>query len=76
HRSADEIYTEVKREHPSISRGTVYKTLEALRVLGEVRELELGVGRAHFDGMRPEAHPHTICPTCGKIEDVELPSRR
>jgi len=58
---------------PVSSRATIYKTLETLKELGEVLELEFRDGGNRYDGVRPEAHPHLICTRCGKIEDLELP---
>ena len=73
HRSAEEIFDRVRAEAPGVSRATVYKTLETLKALGEVQELEVGAGRAHYDALRPEPHPHVVCPACGRIEDIEVP---
>ncbi len=70
HRSADEILRAV----PGSARATVYKTLDALKALGEVVEIEGGDGRAHYDALRPEPHPHAVCTRCGRVEDVEIPA--
>jgi Fur family transcriptional regulator, peroxide stress response regulator len=73
HPGAEELYRQVLLEHPSMSRATVYKTLEMLRGLGEVLELEFRDGSNpanRYDGMRPYSHPHLVCVVCGAIEDV------
>ena len=70
HPTADEIYRRVRQRLPSISRATVYNTLETL-----VADREAGVlledssGPARFDGAR-ERHHHFVCRRCGRIEDV------
>ncbi len=72
HPSAEEIYAQVRVVSPTTSLATVYKTLDTLRDLGEVLELQPGDGRQHYDGVRPTFHPHVICTRCGAIEDVEI----
>ena len=73
HPTADEIFLEVRRANPSTSLATIYKTLDTLKSLGEVQELDLGSGRRHFDAVDPKDHPHVVCTTCGRIEDVNIP---
>lgn len=72
HPSAEEIFAEVQRVSPMTSLATVYKTLETLRDMGEALEMEVGDGRRHYDGVRPQFHPHVICTHCGQIEDIEI----
>ena len=72
HPSAEAIYARVLQCSPTTSLATVYKTLETLRDMGEVLEMEVGDGRRHFDGVRPRSHPHVVCTRCGGIADVEI----
>ena len=72
HPTADEIYADVLRTNPTTSLATVYKTVETLKSLGELRELDLGLGRAHYDAINPVAHPHVVCMRCGRVDDVEI----
>lgn len=72
HPTADEVHADVLRASPTTSLATVYKTVETLKSLGELRELELGHGRAHYDAADPSDHPHVVCTRCGKVEDVEV----
>ncbi|MGI4788530.1 MAG: Fur family transcriptional regulator [Janthinobacterium lividum] len=72
HPSAEEIYAQVQRVSPMTSLATVYKTLDTLRDMGEVLEIQPGDGRQHYDGIRPEFHPHVICTQCGEIKDIEI----
>lgn len=74
HPSAEEIYARVRQVCPTTSLATVYKTLETLKGMGEVLELEFSDGSNRYDGLRPASHPHVICVRCGRIEDVELDS--
>ncbi len=72
HPSAEEIFSEVHRICPTTSLATIYKTLQTLKEMGEVVELEFSDGSNRYDGLRPESHPHAVCSKCGKIVDVEI----
>jgi Fur family transcriptional regulator, peroxide stress response regulator len=72
HPTAEELFARVRQTCPTTSLATVYKTLETLRQMGEVLELEFSDGSNHYDALRPAAHPHVICEQCGRIEDVEV----
>jgi len=54
-----------------MSHATVYKTLALLKEIGQVLEIDLR-DDSHYDGHRPEPHPHLICLKCGKIIDAEV----
>jgi Fur family peroxide stress response transcriptional regulator len=70
HPSAQQVYDEVKKIHPTVSLATVYKTLEVLRDLNLVQELNFPKGQARFDSyMNP--HINLICLKCGKITDLD-----
>ena len=70
HPSAQQIYDQVKKIHPTVSLATVYKTLEVLRDLDLVQELNFPKGQARFDSyMNP--HINLICVKCGKITDID-----
>ena len=70
HPSAQTVYREVKKIHPTVSLATVYKTLEVLRDLNLVQELNFPKGQARFDSyMVP--HINLICLRCGDIVDLD-----
>ena len=69
HPTADDLYRMVRREHPMMSRNTVYYTLGVLRKAGLVQEVNVGHEVARFDG-NVTIHHHLICVQCGRIEDV------
>ena len=49
----------------------VYRNLNLLEELGEVRKLRCGSGPDHFDGdMAP--HYHFLCRTCGRVSDIPM----
>lgn len=72
HPSAEDIYSELKPEFPAMSFATVYKTINKLKVMGEVLELQFRDGSNRYDGMRPAPHTHLGCTGCGKIIDLEV----
>jgi Fur family peroxide stress response transcriptional regulator len=74
HPSVEQIYEQVRRKYPMISRSTVYKTVETLKEMAEVLELEFSGASNRYDGRRVEPHPHLICRGCGAINDLELPA--
>jgi Fur family transcriptional regulator, peroxide stress response regulator len=71
HPSANQLYERVKEKFPTMSRATVYKTLALLKEVNQVFEIDLRED-SHYDGNRPQPHPHLICMKCNKIVDGEL----
>ena len=71
HPSAGQLYTTIKRQFPTMSQATVYKTLSLLKEINQVLEIDLR-DDSHYDGNRPEPHPHLICTKCNKIIDGEI----
>jgi Fur family peroxide stress response transcriptional regulator len=72
HPSVEMIYDKVRREFPTTSLATIYKTVTLLRQLNEVLELGFPEGSNRYDGHRPYPHPHVICTQCRKIIDPDL----
>jgi Fur family peroxide stress response transcriptional regulator len=71
HPTADILYQEVREKYPLISLNTVYNTLEALKEIGEIAQIQTDVS-ARFDAnMAP--HHHLVCLHCRKIEDFSDP---
>jgi Fur family peroxide stress response transcriptional regulator len=71
HPSASQLYTKIKHQFPTMSHATVYKTLTLLKEINQVFEIDLR-NDSHYDGNRPEPHPHLICIKCNKIIDADL----
>src|SRR6476659_3972226 len=71
HPSAEDLFERVRETCPTTSLATVYTTLDTLKQIGEVLELEFRDGSNRYDGVRPQSHPHVVCTRCGKIEDLE-----
>jgi Fur family peroxide stress response transcriptional regulator len=71
HPSAGQLYTKIKRQFPTMSHATVYKTLALLKEMNQVLEIDLR-DDSHYDGNRPQPHPHLICIKCNNIIDAEV----
>jgi len=71
HPSAEQLYEKIKVQFPTMSHATVYKTLALLKEMDQVFEIDLRDDR-HYDGNRPDPHPHLICIRCNKIVDGDL----
>jgi Fur family peroxide stress response transcriptional regulator len=72
HPSVGMIYDQVKKDFPTTSLATVYKTITLLKELQEVLELGFADGGSRYDGNRPFPHPHVICTKCGSIVDPQF----
>ena len=71
HPNASQLYTRIKRQFPTMSHATVYKTLALLKEMNQVLEIDLH-NDSHYDGNRPQPHPHLICIQCNRIIDAEV----
>lgn len=73
HPTADEVYTAVHEGHPSISKATVYRTLNMLSEEGAISRVKINNGADHFDHTA-FFHYHVRCLGCGKVDDVMIPT--
>lgn len=71
HPTADEVYETIVKEHPSISRGTVYRNLNQLAEDGIITIIPVPGAAEHFDH-QVHNHYHARCLDCGKVYDVEM----
>jgi Fur family transcriptional regulator, peroxide stress response regulator len=72
HPTAEQLYREVRRELPQISRMTVHRILGAFASLGLVAKTCHPGSAARFDP-KVDQHHHLVCMDCGSIIDVEDP---
>lgn len=70
HPTANQIYQALKEENPTISLGTIYKTLHLLKELGLLQELGFNEGSIRYDPDM-ELHVNMVCSKCGKIYDYK-----
>ena len=68
HRESEEIYMAIKNRNSTVSRATIYRTLDLLVQNDFVRKLNLGDGRARYEKkFDSEHHDHMVCNRCGQI---------
>ncbi len=71
HATADEVYQSIVKRHPDISRATVYRNLNLLSDLGDIRRREMPGGADRYDHQCHD-HYHARCVQCGRILDVDM----
>ena len=71
HPTADKVYEILKKDHPEISLGTVYRNLNLLSEMGEISRVETSSVKDHFDGNQ-HPHAHFVCRKCGGVFDLNL----
>ncbi|MCL2760810.1 MAG: transcriptional repressor [Desulfuromonadales bacterium] len=71
HPTVDEVYVEIQKAHPTISKATVYRNLRQLAESGEIRQVSMSDDPERYD-RRADHHYHFKCKICGKILDVDI----
>lgn len=71
HPAADQIYTELKADFPTISFATIYSTAQLLAASDLIQILTIDEKRVHFDP-DPSPHAHFLCTQCGELTDVPV----
>lgn len=69
HPDADEIYSKIASDHPTISKATVYRNLNVLSEQGQIKKISVSEGADRFD-FRTDEHYHMRCRKCGKVIDA------
>ncbi len=74
HLDAESVYQLAKTKDETIHRATVYRTLNKLKKLGLVDELDLMhvSGERHYYEIRPSTlHIHLVCTTCKRVDEPD-----
>lgn len=71
HPTADEIYNDLKKTNPSLSRTTIYNNLETLSDAHIIQRLTICPTEHRYD-FNQSMHHHFICKECGAILDVDF----
>ncbi len=71
HPTAEQIYTDLRRDNPRLSLGTVYRNLTLLSEMGEIRKISTLTGPDHFDA-DTTMHYHFCCKSCGRMSDIPM----
>jgi len=71
HPTADEIYSELKENNPSLSKTTVYNALEVLKKHNLIQILTISGHESRYE-FRHTMHHHFLCKKCNEITDIEI----
>ena len=71
HVTANEVCEFLKKEYPTIGKGTVYRNLDILSEEGALRKVEVPDGANRFD-ITLKNHYHVRCIKCGEVSDVDM----
>lgn len=70
HPTADEIYSFVHRNNPTLSRTTVFNNVKLLSEKGLVNDINISSDSTRYDSTLSVPHAHFICRECKKIFDI------
>jgi Fe2+ or Zn2+ uptake regulation protein len=71
HPTADQVYREMVKRMPMLSKTTVYNTLNKLTETGLLIPLAITGTEIRFDSTL-ESHHHFLCDKCGVIMDIDI----
>ena len=71
HPTVDTVYTHLKKSNPSLSKTTIYNTIDALSSAGLIRTIIANEGEARLDAYT-DFHGHFFCEKCGLVTDFCL----
>jgi len=71
HPSVDDLYDELKKKHPSISKATVYRNMRSFVEKGIALQVAVTGDASRFDGCT-DFHFHFICNDCRKVIDLQI----
>jgi len=68
HKDAEDIYQNLKNKKISVSRATLYRTIDVLVKNKMVRKMDVGEGKSLYEPkLNDDHHDHMICVDTGKI---------
>jgi Fur family ferric uptake transcriptional regulator len=71
HGSADEVVEAVRKDIGSISRQSVYDTLNSLSERGLLRRIQPMGSPARYEDRIDDNHHHLICRSCDRVIDID-----
>ena len=71
HLSADDIYVRVQAQSPCVDRSTVYRTLELLRDMGLVSQVQVVGDPNRYELAARSPHHHLLCKGCKRVFDID-----
>jgi Fur family ferric uptake transcriptional regulator/Fur family peroxide stress response transcriptional regulator len=74
HINIDEIYEDVREQHPTLSLATIYKNIILMQQNNVIIEVPMNGEKSKYE-LKKDDHIHLICQNCGKIQDAQLSPR-
>ena len=71
HPTVDQIFVDLRKHIPNLSKTTVYNTLHVLTEAGLVRVISIEDNETRYDAVT-KPHGHFKCETCGTILDFDV----
>ena len=71
HPTVEMIYEDLVREIPTISKTTIYNTLNALVEKGIIRAITITGTESRYD-LKIRPHQHFLCRRCGRVIDINI----
>ncbi len=71
HPNAEQIFTALHKDIPTLSKTTIYNTLRVLVEAGLVRIITIEDNEVRYD-INTDDHGHFKCESCGKIYDFNI----
>lgn len=72
HPSVNDIYEALIDEIPTLSKATVYNTMNLFLAHRLIEILPIDTNEARYDVFNPKEHGHFKCEVCGNIFDVNI----
>ena len=69
HPTPEQIFDNLREEHPELGIATVYRNLKALYTQGLIRKLNVGEHADRYDADITN-HYHFLCEKCGEVSDL------
>ena len=71
HPTTEKIYSDLKSNNPSLSKTTVYNSLEVLEKHGIIQSITISGSELRYD-FKQGMHHHFLCKKCGRILDIDI----
>lgn len=71
HPTVDQIYNDLQKEVPTLSKTTIYNTLNTLMDAGLVKLVNIDNNETRYDATTDD-HGHFKCESCGDVFDFDL----
>ena len=71
HPTVDQIFRDLQREIPTLSKATIYNSLKLFLAAGLIRTVNIEDNETRYD-IITETHGHFKCETCGSISNFQI----